>query len=135
MLRGRQGYIAVSASVIRHEEELKGGLSRTVVVILVADAGMFLLFILRQHLGLRGLVNNHVDLGEASRRAHAGDKMLTLDATTLTGIDSIYDTDAVRADGTAAALSCVVKAPSTSGTFLRSFRWRATSVNWIDTNS
>ena len=34
MLRGRQGCIAVSASVIRHEEELKGGFSRTVVVIL-----------------------------------------------------------------------------------------------------
>ena len=34
MLCGRQGCIAVSAFVIRHEEELKGGFSRTVVVIL-----------------------------------------------------------------------------------------------------
>ena len=55
--------------------------------------------------------------------------MLTLVATALAGSDSIDDADALRAGGTAAALGCVVKAPSTLGTFLRSFRWRATSVN------
>ena len=33
------------------------------------------------------------------------------------------DADALRAGGTGQVLGCVVKAPSTLGTFLRSFRW------------
>ena len=32
-------------------------------------------------------------------------------------------THALRAGGTVGVLGCVVKAPSTLGTFLRSFRW------------
>ena len=35
---------------------------------------------------------------------------------------SIDDADALRAGGTAGVLDCTVKAPSTLGTFLRSFR-------------
>ena len=35
----------------------------------------------------------------------------------------IDDADALRAGGTVGVLGCVVKAPSTLGTFLRSFRW------------
>ena len=42
MLRGRQGRKAVSASVIRHEEVLKGGFLRIVVVILASLSGIAL---------------------------------------------------------------------------------------------
>ena len=56
-------------------------------------------------------------------RANTGDKMLTLVASALAGGDCIDDADALRAGGTVGVLGCVVKAPSTLGTFLRSFRW------------
>ena len=49
--------------------------------------------------------------------------MLTLVASALAGGDSIDDADVLRTGRTASALGCVVKAPSTLGTFLRSFRW------------
>ena len=47
--------------------------------------------------------------------------MLTLVASALAGGDCIDDADALRAGGT--QIGCMVKAPSTLGTFLRSFRW------------
>ena len=90
---------------------------------LVANAGLILPVTLAQHLGLRELVDNHVDLADAPGRANAGDKMLTLVASALAGGDCIDDADVLRTGGTASAISCVVKAPSTLGTFLRSFRW------------
>ena len=90
---------------------------------LVANAGLLLPLTLAQHLGLRELVDNHVDLADASGRANAGDKMLTLVASALAGGDCIDDADVLRTGGTASAIGCVVKAPSTLGTFLRSFRW------------
>ena len=90
---------------------------------LVANAGLLLPVTLAQHLGLRELVDNHVDLGAAPGRANVGDKMLTLVASALAGGDCIDDADVLRSGGTAGALGCVVKAPSTLGTFLRSFRW------------
>ena len=49
--------------------------------------------------------------------------MLTLVASALAGGDCIDDADTLRAGGTACALDCVVKAPSTLSIFLRSFRW------------
>ena len=48
---------------------------------LVANAGLLLPVTLAQHLGLRELVDNHVDLGDAPGWANAGDKMLTLVAS------------------------------------------------------
>ena len=90
---------------------------------LVANAGLLLPVTLAHHLGLGELVDCHVDLGDAPGRANAGDKMLTLVASALAGGDCIDDADALRAGGTARVLGCVVKAPSTLGTFLRSFRW------------
>ena len=90
---------------------------------LVANAGLLLAVTLAQHLGLRELVDNHVDLGDAPGRANPGDKMLTLVASALAGGDCIDDADVLRTGRTAGALGCVVKAPSTLGTFLRSFRW------------
>ena len=68
-------------------------------------------------------MDNHVDLGDAPGRANAGDKLLTLAASALAGGDCIDDADALRAGGTEQVLGRAVKAPSTLGTFLRSFRW------------
>ena len=90
---------------------------------LVANAGLLLPVTLAHHLGLGELVDRHVDLGDAPGRANAGDKMLTLVASALAGGDCIDDADALRAGGTEQVLGCRVKAPSTLGTFLRSFRW------------
>ena len=90
---------------------------------LVANAGLLLPGTLAQHLGLRELVDNHVDLADAPGRANAGDKVMTLVASALAGGDCIDDADVLRAGGTAGAIGCTVKAPSTLGTFLRSFRW------------
>ena len=90
---------------------------------LVANAGLILPVTLAHHLGLGALVDSHVDLGDAPGRANAGDKLLTLVASALAGGDCIDDADALRAGGTEQALGCAVKAPSTLGTFLRSFRW------------
>ena len=50
---------------------------------LVANAGLILPVTLAQHLGLRELASNHVELGNAPGRANAGDKMLTLVASAL----------------------------------------------------
>ena len=80
---------------------------------LVANAGLLLPVTLAQHLGLRELVDNHVDLGDAPGRANTGDKMLTLVASALAGGDCIDDADVLRTGGTASAIGCVVKAPST----------------------
>ena len=90
---------------------------------LVADAGLLLPVTLAHHLGVGELVDHHVDLGDAPGRANAGDKLLTLAASALAGGDCIDDTDALRSGGTADVIGCVVKAPSTLGTFLRSFQW------------
>ena len=91
---------------------------------LVANAGLLLPATLARHLGLRELVDHHLDLGGAPERANTGDKMLTLVASALAGGDCIDDADALRAGGTVGVLGCVVKAPSTlAAAFLRSFRW------------
>jgi hypothetical protein len=90
---------------------------------LVADAGLLLPATLVQHLGLKGLVDEHLDLGDAVGRANVGDKLLTLVMSALAGGDCIDDADALRAGDTGRVLGFRVKAPSTLGTFLRSFRW------------
>ena len=90
---------------------------------LVANAGLLLPATLAHHLGLRELVDHHLDLGVAPGRANTGDKILTLVASALAGGDCIDDADALRAGGTARILGGTIKAPSTLGTFLRSFRW------------
>ena len=82
---------------------------------LVANAGLLLPATLARHLGLRELVDHHLDLGGAPGRTNTGDKMLTLVASALAGGDCIDDADALRAGGTVGVLGCVVKAPSTLG--------------------
>ena len=82
---------------------------------LVANAGLLLPVTLAQHLGLRELVDHHLDLGNALGRANPGDKMLTLVASALAGGDCIDDADVLRTGGTAQTLGCTVKAPSPWG--------------------
>ena len=90
---------------------------------LVADAGLLLPATLTRHLGLRELVDTHVDLGKAPGAPNAGDKLSTLVMSALAGGDSIDDVNALRAGGTGRVLGFSLKAASTLGTFLRSFRW------------
>ena len=90
---------------------------------LVANAGLILPTTLARHLGLPQLVQECLDLGNAPGRANTGDKIMTLVASALAGGDCIDDADVLRTGGTARTLGGTVKAPSTLGTFLRSFRW------------
>ena len=90
---------------------------------LVANAGLMLPATLARRLGLPQLVEQHLDLGRAPGRANTGDKLMTLVASALAGGDCIDDADALRTGRTACTLGVTVKAPSTLGTFLRSFRW------------
>jgi Transposase DDE domain group 1 len=90
---------------------------------LIADAGLIQPATLAQHLGLRDLFDTHVDLGDAAGRANVGHKAMTVIHSALAGGDSIDDCDALRAGSTEAVLGHAVLAPSTLGTFLRSFTW------------
>ena len=90
---------------------------------LVANAGLLLPATLARHLGLPELVDHHLDLGDAPGRANTGDKLMTLVASALAGGECIDDADVLRTGGTACTLGSTVKAPSTLGTFLRSFSW------------
>ena len=63
---------------------------------LVANAGLLLPATLARHLGLRELVDHHLDLGGAPGRANTGDKMLTLVASALAGGDCIDDAETTR---------------------------------------
>ena len=90
---------------------------------LVANAGLILPATLALRLGLPQLLRKHLDLGGAPGRANTGDKMMTLVASALAGGDCIDDADVLRAGGTARVLGFTAKAPSTLGTFLRSFTW------------
>ena len=90
---------------------------------LVANAGLLLPATLALHLSLPELVDRRLDLGHALGRANPGDKIVTLVASALAGGDCIDDADVLRTGRTAGVIGCVVKAPSTLGTFLRSFRW------------
>ena len=70
---------------------------------LVANADLLVPATLARHLGLRELVDHHLDLGGAPGRANTGDKMLTLVASALAGGDCIDDADVLRTGGTVGA--------------------------------
>ncbi|MDP9332737.1 MAG: IS1380 family transposase [Actinomycetota bacterium] len=89
----------------------------------VADAGLVLPATLAQHLELRELIDETVVLGDAAGRANVGHKAMTLIHSALSGGDCIDDADALRAGDTEIVLGHGVLAPSTLGTFLRSFTW------------
>ncbi len=80
---------------------------------LVADAGLLLPATLAQHLGLRELVDEHLDLGPAAGRANVGDKLLTLVMSALAGGDCIDDAGALGAGGTGRVLGFLIRAGDT----------------------
>ena len=89
----------------------------------VADAGLILAASLAEGLLLRELFDTHVDLGEAAGAANVGVKAMTLVHSALAGGEWIDDADRLRAGATGQVLGHCVAAPSTLGTFLRSFTW------------
>lgn len=88
---------------------------------LVSDAGLLLPMTLAHRLGLAELVAEKVDLGDRPGAARPERKAVSLIAAMLAGADSIDDADQLRAGSTEAVLGQKMMAPSTLGTFLRSF--------------
>lgn len=87
----------------------------------VANAGVMLPALLASRLGIEGLVEDRVDLGERPGAANAGRKVMTMLSAMALGADCIEDCDVLRSGQTVAVLDHRVAAPSTLGTFLRSF--------------
>lgn len=88
---------------------------------LVADAGLIVPATLMVRLGLEQLINATVQLVGRVGGARPGRKVLTLVASILAGGNHIDHVDRLRAGATQAVLPFRVMAPSTLGTFLRSF--------------
>jgi hypothetical protein len=87
----------------------------------VANAGLLLPATLAERLGIEAMVDQLVDLGDRPGAFRPGRKVLTLVHALVAGGDCIADADVLRTGSTAAVLSHRVMAPSTLGTFLRSF--------------
>src|SRR6266508_2944299 len=87
----------------------------------VANAGLLLPATLAERLGIEQAADQVIDLGERPGAAHPGRKLLTLVHTMIAGGDCIDDADLLRCGQTASVLGHRVMAPSTLGTFLRSF--------------
>jgi Transposase DDE domain group 1 len=88
---------------------------------LVADAGLIIPATLMARLGLEALVNQTVQLVGRVGGSRPGRKVLTLVASILAGGSHIDHADRLRAGATHRLLPFRVMAPSTLGTFLRSF--------------
>ena len=89
----------------------------------VANGGLVLPMTLAERLGLKELFDANVHLGDAPGRANVGQKAMALVASALVGGDSIDDANVLRSGRSDALLGTWVPAPSTLGTFLRSFSW------------
>src|SRR5215217_3212004 len=87
----------------------------------VADAGIVLAATLAERLGIGALVDQTLDLGERPGAANAGAKVMTLVSAMALGADCVDDCDVLRSGRTGQVLGHQVAAPSTLGTFLRSF--------------
>jgi Transposase DDE domain group 1 len=88
---------------------------------LVADAGLIVPATLMVRLGLEELVNRTLRLVGRVGGARPGRKVLTLVSAILAGGSHIDHADRLRAGATDKVLPFKVMAPSTLGTFLRSF--------------
>ena len=89
---------------------------------LVANSGLLLPMTLAVRLGIESAVNGIVHIrGRNGAGFRPGRKVLSLVATILAGGSHIDHADALRAGATQSVLPFVVMAPSTLGTFLRSF--------------
>ena len=89
----------------------------------VANAGLIQPATLADHLGLRELFDEYVHLGATPGHANVGLKAMTLIYSALADGDCIEDADRMRVAATTEVLGHGVRAPSTLGTFLRSFTW------------
>src|SRR5487761_1102017 len=88
---------------------------------LVADAGLIVPATLMVRLGLEGIVNRMLRLTGRVGGSRPGRKVLTLVCAVLAGATHIDHTNRLRAGATQRVLPFKVMAPSTLGTFLRSF--------------
>jgi hypothetical protein len=88
---------------------------------LVADAGLIVPATLMVRLGLEALIDSTVRLAGRVGGALPGRKVLSLVASILVGGTHIDHADRLRAGATGSVLPFRVMAPSTLGTFLRSF--------------
>ena len=88
---------------------------------LVANAGLLLVATVTARLGLESLIDATVRLVGKVGRFRPGRKVLTLVHAMIAGGTHIDHADMLRAGSTAAVLGHRVMAPSTLGTFLRSF--------------
>jgi hypothetical protein len=86
----------------------------------VANAGLLLPATLAAHLGLERRADEVIRLG-GTGAFRPGRKVMTLVHAMVAGGDCIDDTDVLRAGKTEGVLGHRVMAPSTCGTFLRSF--------------
>ena len=87
----------------------------------VANAGLLLPATVAARLGIEELVDETVDLAGRPGGVRPGRKVLTLAHAMQLGADSIDDCDLLRCGRTELVLGHGVLAPSTLGTFLRSF--------------
>lgn len=87
----------------------------------VANAGLVLVAMCSETLGIEDAANELVDLGERAGASRPGRKILTLLHAMVAGGDCIDDVDVLRSGSTGQVLGHRVMAPSTCGTFLRSF--------------
>jgi hypothetical protein len=88
---------------------------------LVANAGLVLVATLSERLGLEGMVDSTVRLDGRVGGSRPGRKVMTLVHSMCAGGSHIDHADMLRAGSTSAVLGHRVMAPSTIGTFLRSF--------------
>jgi hypothetical protein len=87
----------------------------------VANAGLVLTAMLAERLGIETLADGLVDLGDRPGASRPGRKILTLVQAIVADGDCIDDVEVLRAGATEAVLGHKAMAPSTCGTFLRSF--------------
>ncbi len=90
---------------------------------LVSDAGLLVAGTLMSRIGLERLLDDTVRMGGRAGGSRPGRKILSLVASMLVGGSHIDHADRLRAGSTHRVLPFRVMAPSTLGTFLRSFTW------------
>ena len=90
---------------------------------LVSDAGLLIAGTVMSRFGLEELLDESVRMDGRVGGARPGRKVLSLVASMLVGGSHIDHADRLRAGSTQRVLPFEVMAPSTLGTFLRSFTW------------